>query len=188
MSYTAKSTELINWVNLKIDCRKGGSEIPKIILAVKELILFSSILKSPNVIFPYEEYSYRIYWSARRLLEKIDPNLYNAYYQIVNQKENKLGSFKINGVDALVAINIFRSLTKAKAKSLKSALKKLNRNRPSSYNNRQMVENWCNALGLSIDLIDLDNADLDDLDRYLKTIARTCETVSISPLVPSPTV
>ena len=88
----------------------------------------------------------------------------------------------------MVENNIFRSLTKAKARSLKAALRKLNRDKPSFFNNYQVVESWCNALGLSIDLIRLDNADLDDLDRYLKTIDRDYETASINLLEPTPAV
>ena len=188
MNYTTKSTELINWIDRAIDRRKGGKESSKVIIATQTSVLLSGVLRSDCASRPDEEHSYTIYSYARKLLNKLDPELYKNFHQIISQKDSSGGIYNINGVEAIATNNVFINLTKTKAKALKSTLKKLNRDKPSFSNNYQVVESWCKALGLPIDLIRLDNADLDDLDRYLKTIDRDYETANINLLEPNPAV
>jgi hypothetical protein len=187
MSYTAKSTELINWIDRAIDRRKGGNERSKVIIATQMLISLAGALRSPYPSMPIDEYSYKIVWNARSLIKRIDPPLFDKFYQIVENKDSEKGAFNINGIEAIAVNYIFKAFTKTKARSLKSILKRINKDKPSHLNKYKVIESWCNELGLSVDLVRLDNADFDDLERYLKTIARDCETASINLLEPSPT-
>lgn len=188
MSYTAKSTELINWIDRAIDRRKDGNDRSKVIIATQMLISLAGALRSPYPSMPIDEYSYKMLWNARSLIKKLDPPLFDRYYQIVEKKDLEKGTFNINGIEAIAVNHIFKALTKTKARSLKSILKKLNKDKPSHLNKYKAIESWCNELGLSIDLVHLDNADFDDLERYLKTIERDYETASINLLEPNPAV
>ena len=170
MTYTTKASELINWVDGAIDRQKAGSQRSKVILAMQTLILLSGILRSKHPAYPHEEHTYKIYWYARRLLKQVDPELDERFHQTINRKNQSKERFNIDGVEAIYANNVFKKFTKTKSKSLQSALRKTNKDKCSYLSNYLMVENWCNTLGLSINLIRLDDTDLDNLHIYLNTI------------------
>jgi hypothetical protein len=170
MSYTVKANELINWVDRAIDRQKAGSQRSKVILAMQTPILLAGILRSEHPSYPHEEHSYKIYWNARKLLKKVDPELDARFHQIISQKSKSKGRFNIYGVEAIYASNVFKKFTTTKSKSLESAVKKANTDKCSYLSNYLMVENWCNVLGLPIDLVRLDDTDLDNLHSYLNAI------------------
>lgn len=173
MTYTTKASELINWVDGAIDRQKAGSQRSKVILAMQMLILLSGILRSEHPAYPHEEHSYKIYWSARKLLKQVDPELDDRFHQIISQKNKSKGRFNIYGIEAIYASNLFKKFTRTKSKSLESAVKKANDEKCSYQSNYLLVEKWCNMLGLPVDLVRLDDTDLDDLHSYLNAIGES---------------
>jgi hypothetical protein len=98
-----------------------------------------------------------------------------AAISILLQKSKSKGRFNIYGVEAIYASNVFKKFTRTKSKFLESAVKKANTDKCSYQSNYQMVENWCNTLGLSIDLVRLDDTDLDNLHSYLNAIGENAQ-------------
>jgi hypothetical protein len=177
MSYSESATQLINWVENAIDRRKGGCERSKINIAIQTLALLAGILRADHPMCPNEIKSYGVYVRAKILLKETDPDLYESFYQLVmGEKARAKHHHGFNRVEAIGFTNAFKGFTKTKQRKLKSIIRKLNQEKVSYSRNNRFVEGWCDTLGLPIDLIRLNDEDLNDLARYLKSMYLDGET------------
>jgi hypothetical protein len=177
MSYSESAAQLINWVENAIDRRKGGCERSKITVAVQTLVLLAGVLRAEHPMFPRDKHSYGVSLTAKELLKKFDPDLDESLDRSINQKQPRGGAYSICGIDGIAANNIFKGLTKAKARTLRSKLNKSNKEEASTFSKNQVVKSWCETLGLPIELIRLNDEDINDLARYLKSMYLDGETV-----------